>query len=120
MDQRQGLARPAWYDRGMASAQFEVVSPEGLDIYAQSGSFPPAPPLDGLKGKKIGLVWTVFANGNQVLEAFADLLPRRYPGMQFVRLNPGRTAQWGDNPEPSITELAREQGIDAAIVAAGC
>ena len=101
---------------------YEVLSPLGQDPQA-TGAGPAkisAPPLADLKGKKIALIWTVFANGNIVLEAFADLLSRRYPGMEFVKLPPGRNAKWGQSPERSLTELVRENGIDAAIVAAGC
>jgi hypothetical protein len=33
---------------------------------------------------------------------------------------PGRGSSWGDHPDASIAELAREHGIDGAVVAAGC
>jgi len=32
---------------------------------------------------------------------------------------PGRNAKWGDYPDLSLPEYARELGIDAAIVTAG-
>lgn len=78
-------------------------------------------PLAALRaGTKIGLLWTNFRNGNVLLEAFADLLGKRHPGLAFVRLPSGRTLRWGDYPDDSLGALAREQRIDAAIVAAGC
>ena len=76
--------------------------------------------LGDLHGKKVGLIWTVFTNGNILLEALGELLAKRYRGLECVVLPPGKTARWGDPPERSLTELVREKGIDAAIVAAGC
>ena len=105
-----------------AKPLYEVLSPVGQSP-ASPGAVPVkfgAPPLADLKGKKLALIWTVFANGNVVLEAFAELLSKRYPDMEFVKLAPGRKAKWGQAPERSLTELVRENGIDAAIVAAGC
>ncbi len=102
---------------------YEVVSPVGEDAPSSSGRGQAkfcAPPLADLNGKKIALIWTVFANGNIVLEAFARLLSQRYPGMEFIKMPPGRNAKWGQSPERNLTDLVRESGIDAAIVAAGC
>lgn len=101
---------------------YEIVSPEGEEPRGafDSGKFAPAPPLADLNGKKIGLIWTVFTNGNVLLEAFAELLARRYPGLSFVNIAPGRNAEWGGYPDRTLPEFTREQGIDAAIVSAGC
>ena len=76
--------------------------------------------LQGLgKGKKIGLLWTVFTNGDILLEALADWITKRHPGLTCVKLMPGRNLNWGDYPDLSLPELAREMGIDAVIVTAG-
>ena len=101
---------------------YEVVSPLGeeQDGPRESGKFAPAAALADLKTGKIGLVWTVFTNGNVLLEAFEELLGRRYPGLDFVKMPPGRNARWGGYPDRSLAEFAREQGIAAAIVTAGC
>jgi hypothetical protein len=99
---------------------YEVVSPVGQEPRASGRQKFSAPPLADLRGKKIGLVWTVFPNGHLVLDAFADLLKRRYGDMDFVRLPPGRNALWGQNPDGSLTEVVREAKVDAVIVAAGC
>ncbi|OGA27519.1 MAG: hypothetical protein A3I01_13660 [Betaproteobacteria bacterium RIFCSPLOWO2_02_FULL_65_24] len=97
---------------------YEVVSPVGEDhVHPQSAG---AAPLADLKSSKLGLVWTVFTNGNILLHAFRDLLAERYPDMRCVELPPGRNVRWGDHPEQNIGAFAREQGIDAAIVTAGC
>ncbi len=99
--------------------QYEVVSPAGDD----AGAGKPhagAAPLDQLNGRKLGLVWTAFANGDIVLRAFREHLAKRFPDLQFVEMAPGRGLRWGEHPHPSIAEVARESGIDAAIVTAGC
>ena len=101
---------------------FEVVSPAGDErdgVGADKRTFA-APPLDVLSGKKVGLVWTEFYNGDTVLRAFREHLGKRYPGLQFVEMPPGRGRSWGDHPDASIAELAREHGIHGAVVAAGC
>ncbi|MCC6474010.1 MAG: hypothetical protein IT514_09720 [Burkholderiales bacterium] len=106
----------------MAEPVYEVVSPAG-----DARDAPPAPgkpagaaPLSGLAGKRLGLVWTAFANGDIVLRALRAQLAARYPDLEFVEMAPGRGLAWGDHPDPSIAELAREHRIDAAIVTAGC
>ncbi len=107
-----------------AQALYEVVSPVGQDVASGEGRKTdrksPAAPLGDLNGKKIGLVWTVFTNGNILLEALRDLLERRYQGLEFVELAPGRNLRWGDYPDKSIGPWAREHEIDAAIVTAAC
>ncbi len=102
--------------------QYEVVSPAGDARDASGSEKKPAgaAPLDSLKGKKLGLIWTAFANGDIVLRAFREHLATRYPELQFIEMAPGRGLRWGDHPHPSIAELAREQGIHAAVVTAGC
>ena len=101
---------------------YEVVSPAGRepDAGARMAKRSPAAPLADLNGKRIGLVWTVFTNGNVLLEALRDLLAKRYRGMEFVELPPGRNTRWGEYPDRTIGDFARENRIDAAIVAAAC
>lgn len=106
----------------MTQPLYEVVSPLGDASDSTEGvkRAIAAPALDSLKGKKLGLVWTVFSNGDLVLRAFRDHLAKRFPDLEFVELPPGRGLNWGDHPTSSIGEVAREIGIDAAIVTAGC
>ena len=101
---------------------YEIVSPVGDDrnSLADSGHIAPAPPLQDLIGRKIGLIWTEFTNGDVLLEAFEALLGKRYPSLRFVKMAPGRNTEWGGSPDPTLTELVREQQIEAAIVTAGC
>jgi hypothetical protein len=101
---------------------YEVVSPIGdaRDASASSKKSFGAPPLDGLDGKKLGLIWTEFAHGDTALRAFSQHLTQRYPDIEFVEIEPGRGKRWGDLPDASVAELAREHGIDGAVVAAGC
>jgi len=101
---------------------YEIVSPLGEDRsrLAGSGKFVSAPPLPDLGARKIGLIWTEFTNGDVLLDAFEELLANRHPSLSFVRMAPGRHTEWGGSPDPTLTDLVREQGIDAAIITAGC
>lgn len=102
---------------------FEVVSPVGEesaadDAAGSKGRITPAAPLEDFSGKRIGLVWSAFRNGNVYLDATQALLSKRFPGVEFVRLPGGAGLEWGDRPHESIGELGRKAGIDAAIAAA--
>ena len=101
---------------------YEILSPIGAErsIVAGSGQFSPAPPLPDLNGRTIALIWTEFTNGDVLLDAFEALLGERYQSLHFVRMAPGRNTEWGGSPDPTLTDLVREQGIEAAIIAAGC
>lgn len=102
---------------------YEVVSPIGdaRDASESETESFGAKPLDDLSGKKkLGLVWTEFANGDTALRAFRLHLGARYPDLTFVEMEPGRGTRWGDQPHASIAELAAEHAIDGAVVAAGC
>jgi hypothetical protein len=106
----------------MIKPQYEVVSPAGDEGDSNEGAKAAiaAAPLTTLKGKKLGLVWTVFSNGDLVLRAFRDHLRKRFPDLEFIEMPPGRGLNWGDHPNPTIGEMARELAIDGAIVTAGC
>jgi hypothetical protein len=101
---------------------YEVVSPIGdaSDASISKNETVCAEPLDSLAGKKIGLVWTVFANGDTALRAIAQHLGALYSDLEFVEMEPGQGLSWGDHPDASIADLARQHGIDGAIIAAGC
>lgn len=101
---------------------YEVVSPVGDAREASKTNKKTfgAPPLDRLDGKKLGLIWTEFAHGDTALRALSEHLAKRYPNLEFVDIEPGRDKRWGDLPDASIAELARELSIDGAVVAAGC
>lgn len=102
--------------------EYEIVSPVGEDLSRIEGSreIAPAPPLPDFNGRKIGLIWTEFTNGDVLLDAFEVLLAKRYPSLRFVKMPPGRNSEWGGTPDPTLTDFARELGIEAAIVTAGC
>ena len=106
----------------MTEPVYEVVSPIGdpNDARTSEKKAIGAPPLDALEGKKLGLFWTEFANGDTALRAFHQHLAARYPSLEFVEIEPGRGKRWGDHPDASIADLAREHGIDGAVIAAGC
>ena len=105
----------------MKQPRYEVVSPIGDPGDAtQTTKQSCAASLADLKGKKLGLVWTAFTNGDIVLHAFRDHLAKRYADLEFVEMAPGRNLRWGDYPDPSIGELALELALDGAIITAGC
>ncbi|OFZ98716.1 MAG: hypothetical protein A3H35_08200 [Betaproteobacteria bacterium RIFCSPLOWO2_02_FULL_62_17] len=103
-------------------SRYEVVSPAGdaRDARGAAKKTASAAPLAGMNGKRLGLCWTAFTNGDIVLRAFRDHLAGRYPDLEFVELMPGRGLRWGDHPDPSIAELVREERLDAALITAGC
>ena len=108
-----------------AEPSYEVVSPvgepaSGKDTGAGNFRIPPAPPISNFTGRKLGFVWTKFRNGDVLLRAFADLLAKRFEGMQFVNLPSGRTLGWGEYPDATFTDVVKESGVDAVIAAPGC
>jgi hypothetical protein len=98
---------------------FEIVSPLGEDL-SRAKAIEPAKPLAALTAQRIGLIWTEFTNGNVLLEAFEALLSKRFPGLSFVRLAPGKKSNWGGSPDPTLRDYVREERLDAAIITAGC
>ena len=95
---------------------YEVISPLGKSTVKV---IPPAPRLSTLEGKKIGLVWNVFMNGDVLSNAFADLLKKRFKQIETVKLPSGKGLKWGDYPDPSIKDLLKENKIDAVIASVG-
>ena len=96
---------------------YEVVSPVGERLGEKISD---APAIPTLAGKTIGFVWTVFTNGDVLADAFADLLGKRFRGLNFIKLPSGKDLEWGDYPDISIGPVAVEAGVDAVIVAVGC
>ena len=106
----------------MTEPLYEVVSPVGdarNETRQGKKTIPSAPALQTLQGRRIGLLWTVFTNGNLLLESLGAWLTRHHPDTQWIRLMPGRNLNWGDYPDLSLPELAREMDVDAVIVTAG-
>ncbi len=114
---------------GAGRPVYEVVSPLGepiaektatvAHIGMKAGKIAPAAPVRDLNGKRIGLIWSAFTNGDVFLKAMADLLAERFRGLEFVRLPAGRGLHWGDHPHESIADLAKEARLDAAISGVG-
>ncbi|MGH7074753.1 MAG: hypothetical protein ACREFD_11195 [Stellaceae bacterium] len=105
MDQSYGVVSPIGDARDAAGSEKKAIG---------------AQPLDSLDGKKIALIWTEFYNGDTALRAFGAHLGQRYSNLKFIEMAPGRGRNWGDHPDATIGELARENGVHGAIVAAGC
>ncbi len=105
---------------------YEVVAPVGHQAVENAKTtgaereINPATALADLSGKRVGLVWTTFSNGNILLEALGERLTKRYHGVDVVKIPPGRNLNWGDYPDRSLSAFARENKLDAAIVAAAC
>jgi hypothetical protein len=94
----------------------QVVSPVGKSAVR---FFSLSQRLSTLEGKRIGLIWNLFANGDVLAEALADLLQRRFKGLESLILPSGKGLRWGNYPEPSIGEVVRKFGVDAIIATAG-
>jgi hypothetical protein len=95
---------------------YKVVRPLGKSGVKE---FSPAPPVTNLEGRKIGIFWTIFTNGDLLADVLSAELYRRYKRMEVVRLPAGKKVKWGDYPDESIDAVAREAGIDAAIILVG-
>ena len=96
--------------------EYKVVSPLGLP---DEREITPADPLETLDGKRIGMVWAAFGNGDVLLEALGELIKKRFPTAEPVNMNPGRDLKPSEYSDPTITEVALESRIDAAIVTVG-
>ena len=94
---------------------YEVVSPLGKSTVKV---VPPAPRLTSLEGKKIGLIWNEFANGDVLATTLGDLLSKRLR-LEMVKLPSGKGLKWGSYPEPSIKDVVKEAKIDAMIATVG-
>ena len=99
---------------------YKVVSPLGEQAPGlDTGKSSSGPDVRDLHGKKIGMVWAAFTNGNVLLESFMDLLPERFDGIDFIKIPSGENLSWGDHPDVSIGKVAKEAGVDAAIISVG-
>ena len=97
---------------------YEIVSPLGQKT---SGTIPLVSPLASLDGKTIGLMWTLYTNGDVLANTVKDLLGKRFNNLKFVALPPGKGRQWGNYPDnQTIGEVVKESGVDALIVTMGC
>ena len=97
---------------------YEIVSPLARKT---STTIPSASPLSSLDGKTIGLMWTLYTNGDVLANMLRDLLVKRFKNLKFVVLPPGKGRQWGNYPDnESIGEVVEESGVDAVIVTMGC
>lgn len=99
------------------SPTYDVVSPTGRRIIA---GIRPAEPLSCIAGKKIGLVWGSFANGDVLIDALIGLFEKRFGTSRLVKLPSGKGLSWGDSPDSTLGPTAKEAGVDAVIIAVGC
>ncbi len=97
---------------------FEVVFPAGKP--ATTEALGKASAGVDLTGKKLGLVQIPFPNGDVLLESLAGLMKEQFKGLEFVKIPSGKKLAWGDYPDNTLTEVVKESGINAALVAVGC
>ncbi len=97
---------------------YEVVSPAGKPVTREISSTSAAG-LD-LTGKKLGLIRIPFPNADVLLETMASLMQRKFAGLQVLKIPSGRGLPWGEYPNATLTDVVKESGIDAALVAVGC
>ena len=60
--------------------ELQVLNPQAETVFA---TVKPAPRLDEIFGKTIGLYWNMKAGGDVALERTAELLAQRFPGTKF-------------------------------------
>ena len=101
----------------MLNEIYEVVKPTGKP---SERDIRPAAPLDTLEGKRIGMIWAAFGNGDVLLDVLAGLIKKSYPTCELVAMNPGKDLKPSEYSDPSIADVAHENKIDAAIVTIGC
>jgi hypothetical protein len=97
---------------------YEVVSPAGNSTMQQMSASGKAG-LD-LNGKKLGLVLIPFPNGGALLESVSGIIAQRFPGLTVVKVKSGKNLTWGEHTDNTLTDVVKESGIDAALVAVGC
>ena len=120
-----------------ATAPAEPQVLEVLNPFGERAEAPavPAPRLDTLEGKTIGLINTDKPNSNYFLNAVEELLKDRYPGIQFKYFLKWKDASvlglygayfaWSKHPDaipvapqynrPSDLTKIQEAGVDAVI-----
>lgn len=96
---------------------YDVVSPTGKHI---AETIRPAEPLSNVEGKTIGFVWGSFTNGDVLADALMGLWEKQFKGLKLIKLPSGRGLKWGDSPDNSVGSVAKEAGVDAVVVTAGC
>ncbi len=95
----------------MEKVMLKVVDPTGADV---PGRVNPAPPLDTLEGKRIGLVWNQKPRSDVLLDYVQELLHERFPSARFSKwLVPICTP-----PETGLREKIAAE-VDAIIYASG-
>ena len=95
---------------------YKVMSPIGEPVTRR---IEPAPPLADMEGKKLGFMWTIYTNGDLLVDVLIDLLKKRFKQIETVKLPASKGGLWGEYPDESIREVAREAGVDGVVVTVG-
>jgi hypothetical protein len=99
-----------------ADNRFEVMSPVGQPV---AKKISPAPPISKMEGKKIGLMWTIYTNGDVLADALIESLGKRIKDIETVKLPSAKGRRWGEYPDESVEDVVREAGVDGIIVTVG-
>lgn len=95
-----------------APVKLEVLSPVGV---ADIKPVTPAPRLNNLEGKRIGLIWNAKPGGEYLLDEVEKLLSAKYKGISFVRME----SEQGMSAEEMIAVLKKAPPVDAVIHSVG-
>ncbi len=95
-----------------APVKLEVFSPVGI---ADIKPVKPAPRLNTLEGKKIGLIWNVKPGGQYLLDEVEKQLSAKYKGVTFVRMQ----SEQGMSAEEMIAVLKGAPPVDAVVHSVG-
>ncbi|MBI4303862.1 MAG: hypothetical protein HY665_05945 [Chloroflexi bacterium] len=95
---------------------YEVTSPLGMPAAAAQSI---SSRVRELEGKRIGIFWNGYKNGDVLSHALEELLTERFKGLRVIELASGERP-WGNRMDKKAPERAREARVDAAIGVAGC
>lgn len=95
-----------------APVKLEVLNPVGI---ADIKPVMPAPRLNTLEGKKIGMIWNAKPGGEYLLDEVEKLLSAKYKGITFVRMQ----SEQGMSAEEMIAVLKGAPPVDAVVHSVG-
>lgn len=95
-----------------ASVKLEVLNPVGV---ADIKPVMPAPRLNTLEGKKIGMIWNAKPGGEYLLDEVEKQLSAKYKGITFVRMQ----SEQGMSAEEMIAVLKGAPPVDAVVHSIG-
>ena len=89
-----------------------VYNPTSVAVTEQNIRF--APRIDSFEGKRIGLMWNGKANGNFYLNRVAELLEKKYKGIQIIKfweVDPKGTAHPDRKSDAALDNMAKSSDV---------